>query len=64
MRPRPSASDPDKQIADRPGFPRRLDIATLNGTTYMAVNAPAVSQHGLPILGQQVTGYLNPCDLQ
>jgi hypothetical protein len=37
----------------------------LNGSTvYMAVTAPAVSQHGLSILGQTVTGYVNPCDLQ
>jgi hypothetical protein len=38
------------------------DVATLNGVTYMAVTGPAVSQHGLPILGQQMAGYVSPCD--
>jgi chitodextrinase len=40
------------------------NTVTSNGTVYMAVTAPAVSQHGLSILGQNVTGYVTPCDLQ
>jgi hypothetical protein len=40
------------------------DTVMYGSTVYMAVTAPAVSQHGLPILGQSATGYVAPCDLQ